>query len=238
MPSLRDLSGCIGVSGNFSVLRDFYGFFRGVLPPDPTGAQVQVSLKRQIQRLQDDYYDINVIAIGVDMFTDADDQSVDYAIYKIRNIYNQVSVGIGRVRHYGVDTADADGLDSPTSEDDLEDITSHWTVDNDALDVFIPFNMNVPSNGGSILGLSAVDGSCDKDSKGMTGSVTGLWASEQIARTFAHEVGHYLGLSHRNSDTDNLMCQSKFASSTRDSVELTSGQGSDIKDHCFMNDGC
>jgi hypothetical protein len=98
--------------------------------------------------------------------------------------------------------------------------------------------MSVPSNGGTLLGRSAVDGPCDKDAKGMNGATCGLWGSEQTARTFAHELGHYLGLEHRNSQPDNLMCQSGQANSTRNSVLLTSGQGNAMDDHCSVDDGC
>lgn len=239
MPSIRSLAGCIGLSGDISVLGDFFGFFRQQVPPDPTGAQTVVSLSDQAERLRDDYHNLNVVAVGVDQFTDADDIEVDYSIYKLRNIWNQADLTVGRIRHYGVATVDAAGLDSPTTRDDLEEITDRWTVSNDGIDMFIPHNMNVSSNGGTILGRSAVDGPCeDKDDKGMNGSTGGLWGSEQTARTFAHELGHYLTLTHRNSQPSNLMCQSGSASSTRNSVNLTSGQASDMRDHCLVDSGC
>lgn len=238
MASLRSLSSCIGIGGDISVLRDFFGFARGQLPPDPTGASVQVSLRRQADRLAGPHVHLNVIAVGSDQFTDGEYTEIDYSIYKLRNVYNQVALGVGRVQHWIVTTAEADGLDSPTSEDDLEQVTEDWTVPNDGIDMFMPHNMMVPSNGGQILGLSPEDGPCDKDAKGMTGSVCGLWGSEQTARSFAHELGHYLGLGHRNNQTDNLMCQSSKASSIRDSVKLTSGQGSTMKKHCSVHDGC
>jgi len=247
MASLRDSAACIGLSGDFSVLFDYFGFNCGLfdnppvkrgLPTDPTSALVQVSLLRQMDRLESDHFDINLIAIGLDNFTSTDFADLDYTVFKIRNIYNQRQVGIGKVEWYGVDTADADGLDAPTSEDDLEEITHHWTVPNDAIDVFVPINMNVPSNGGSILGLSPVGGSCNKNASSMNGAVSGQWGGDQVARTLSHEVGHYLGLPHRNSDPDNLMCQSGQANSIRNSTELTSGQGDDVKDHCFMDSGC
>jgi hypothetical protein len=240
MASLRSLASCIGISStsSFSVLGDYFGFARGVLPPDPTGADVTVSLLRQEQRLQGDFLHINVIAVGSDQFTDNDYIEIDYSIFKIRNIYHTVGLGIGRVRHYIIPTADADGLDSPTSRDDLEELTANWTVNNSGIDFFVPHNMMIPSNGGVLLGRSAVDGPCDKDAKGMTGATGGLWGSEQTARTFAHEIGHYLSLEHRNSQPTNLMCQSGSASSIRNSVLLTSGQGDDMDDHCSVRGAC
>ena len=238
MASLRALAGCIGIADNFSVLRDFLGFARGQLPPDPTGADVVVSLKRQFDRLDGDHFHLNVIAVGSDQFTDNDYIEIDYSIFKLRNIYHTVSLGVGRIQHWIVTTDDADGLDTPTSEDDLEQLTEDWTVPNDGIDLFIPHNMSVPSNGGILLGLSAVDGPCDKDAKDMNGATCGLWGSEQTARTFAHELGHYLGLSHRNNQPDNLMCQSSKANSTRNSVLLTSGQGNTVDDHCSVDEGC
>ena len=239
MPSIRTLASCLGLPGDISILGDFFGFFRRQVPPDPTGDPTVVSLSGQAERLQADYHNLNVVAVGVDQFTDADDIEVDYSIYKLRNIWDQVGLTVGRVQHYGVATADADGLDSPTSRDDLEDITDRWTVSNDGIDMFIPHNMNVPSGNGILLGLSAVDGPCeDKDDKGMNGSTAGLWGDEQTARTFAHELGHYLTLSHRNIQPTNLMCQSSIAISARDSIDLTSGQGSDMRDQCLVDDGC
>lgn len=239
MPSVRSLASCIGLSGDISILGGFFGFFRGQVPPDPAGVQTMVSLSSQVERLQDDYHNLNVIAIGVDQFIDADDIEVDYSIYKLRNIWDQVGLGVGRIQHYGVTTANAGGLDTPTSRDDLEEITDRWTVSNDGIDMFIPHNMNVSSDGGSILGRSTVNGPCEnKDDKGMNGSTAGLWGDEQTARTFAHELGHYLTLNHRNSQPANLMCQSSKASSTRNSINLVSGQGSDMKDHCLVDSGC
>lgn len=246
MHSLRALANCIGISGALSVLRDFYGFARGRLPADPTGVTVSVSLRRQARRLKGRHCAINVIAVGSDQFTDADYEELDYALLRLRDIYDPVNLGVGRVLHWVVSTADANGLDTPTSRGDLEDLTQDWTVDNDGIDVFIPHNMSVASNGGMVLGRSAIDGPCDKDAKGMNGVTCGLWGAEQTARTFAHELGHYLGLEHNHGDNcptstaalNNLMAQSRCASSTRNSVLLTSGQGSNMRDHCAVRVGC
>ena len=77
-----------------------------------------------------------------------------------------MSLGVGRILHWVVSTAAANGLDSPTTEGDLEDLTGDWTVPNDGIDLFVPHNMNIPSNGGMILGKSAIDGPCDKNGEG------------------------------------------------------------------------
>lgn len=239
MPSLRALAGCVGLTGDFSVLGHFFGFRRRAVPPDPTGTRSVVSLKSQFDRLGGDHHDVNVVRVGSDQFNEADLIEIDYSIYKLRNIWNQVGLGVGRVRHYGISTADSDGLDTPTTRGQLEEITDRWYVANAGIDMFVPHNMSVTTSNGSILGRSAVGGPCeDKDDKGMNGSVTGLWGSEQTARTFAHELGHYLDLSHRNSQPDNLMCQSGSANSTRNSTDLTSGQGNTMDDHCLVRGGC
>jgi Metallo-peptidase family M12B Reprolysin-like len=244
--SLRAFAGCIGISGPFSVLGDFYGFRQRRLPTDPTGVRVEVSLAEQINSLRGRHFNLNVIKVGSDQFTSADHNEIDYSIFKVRNIDRQVGLGVGRILHWIVTTADANGLDSPTTEGDLEDLTGDWTVSNDGIDLFIPHNMAVPSNSGQILGKSAIDGPCDKNAKGMTGAVCGLWGSEQTARTFAHELGHYLGLSHNHGAAcptttaaqNNLMAQSRCALSTRNSTLLTSSQGTNMKDHCSTKAGC
>ena len=244
--SLRAFASCIGITGSFSVLGDFYGFRRRRLPTDPTGVRVEVSLTEQINSLRARHFNLNVIEVGSDQFTTADRDEVDYSIFKVRNIYRQEGLGVGRILHWDVSTAAANGLDSPTTEGDLEDLTADWTVPNDGIDLFVPHNMSIPSDGGTILGKSAVDGPCDKDAKGMTGATCGLWGSEQTARTFAHELGHYLGLSHNHGDScptttaaqNNLMAQSRCALSTRNSTLLTSSQGSNMRDHCSTKAGC
>ena len=205
-----------------------------------------MSLKEQMTRLRGVRSNLNFIAVGSDQFADSDFIKSDYSIFKLRNVYRPVGVGIGRVQHWVVSTADTNGLDTPTTTGDLEDLTQDWTVPNDGIDLFVPHNMSVASNGGQILGRSAIDGPCDKNAKGMNGATCGLRGREQTARTFAHELGHYLGLSHNHGDTcptstteqNNLMAQSRCAISTRNSVLLTSSQGGNMDDHCSIKAGC
>jgi hypothetical protein len=247
--SIRSLASCIGITGPFSILGQFFGFARWRLPADPTGARVEVSLKEQVARLRGAHFHLNVIAVGSDQFTDADYTEIDYSIFKLRNIYRPVGVGVGRVQHWVVSTSDADGLDTPTTTGDLEELTQDWTVQNDGIDMFIPHNMSVPSNGGNVLGQSPQNGPCDKNAKGMNGAVCGLWGGDQTARSFAHELGHYLGLDHTHGDQcptsntvlNNLMTQTRCAQpvvGVRNSVQLTSSQGDTMDNHCSIKSGC
>lgn len=253
--SIKDLANCAGMdtSGSFSILGDFFGFRRSRVPEDEglSGSdRASVSLLQLAQDLDDDFVNLNIIKIGADQFVVDGNPStsrpsndnhhlIDYCIYRVRNIFRTRGVGVGRILHFSVDTADAQGHDNCTSRSETEEITDTWTVNNDGIDTFVPFILNVPSGTGILLGRSAVNGPCEaKDDKGMNGSVFGLWSPEQASRTFAHEVGHYLKLGHRNSSPDNLMCQSGSANNMRTSVDLTSSQGSSMRSHCLMNSGC
>lgn len=249
MPSILESAECIGVSGDFSVLRDFYGFFKGKLPPDPTGAEVSVSLLREMNELAGEHFHLNIIQVGSDQFSDVsvngqptEIDEIDYTIYRMRDIYAAIGVGVGRIEHYGITTAQANGLDSPTRQQQLEDLTNQWTVYNDGIDFFIVHNMNIVSRkGGITLGLSVVDGPCgDKvpEEGEMSGSTGGLWGGDQTSKTAAHEIGHYLSLNHRNKQPNNLMCQARFDNGPRTSIQLVSGQEDKIRGHCFVKSWC
>jgi len=257
MASIRALANCadINTSGNFSILGDFFGFRRARVPADEglaAGSVASVSLLQLANDLDDDFVNINIVRVGSDQFLVDNDPTtslpstdhlhlIDYCIYRTRNIYRTRGVGVGRVEHYAILTADAQNHEICTTRDEMEEITDTWFVANDGIDTFVPFILNVPSGTGVILGRSAVNGPCeDKDDKGMNGSVFGLWGPEQASRTFAHEVGHYLKLEHRNSTNNNLMQQSGSVPSgnMRTSVNLTNGQGNDMKSHCLTNSGC
>jgi hypothetical protein len=248
MASIRELANCIGVTeSDLSILGDFFGFSRATLPPDPTGADVVVSLKRQVDRLEGLHCHLNIIRIGSDRFSDSDKQEIDYSIFKMRNIFHEAGVGIGRILHWGVDSSDADGLEAPTTRGDLKQITQNWTVPNDGIDLFIPDNMSLfDSDGGITLGLSPIGGTCSNKDKttGMSGSVAGLWGSlsdtDQTARTVSHELGHYLGLTHRNGRPTNLMCQSQNVADggIRTATDLIERQVNDISNHCSITSGC
>jgi hypothetical protein len=81
---------------------------------------------------------------------------------------------------------------------------------------------------GSTAGLSPVNGPCNKDAKGMDGSVVEV-ISGLTGTILAHEVGHYLGLSHVANDSTNLMFPN-----VPNGGRLTSAQGATMRSHCFI----
>jgi hypothetical protein len=220
MDSLKSVAACIGITGGFSVSRDFFGFLRG--------APTDVSVLTQVRRLQGRHVHMNFIKVGSDQFTSNDEAEMDSALQFTRDNYAQVNLGVGRIEHYFISTAEARGAENIDNDSEAENLTNEWTVPNSALDIFW-----VLTYAGSTIGYSRVDGPCDKDAKGMDGSVVAL---EGTANTtgfvLAHEAGHYLGLSH-TSDGSNLMF-----GSVPNGGNLTAGQGSNVRDHCFVKPAC
>lgn len=214
--SLRTAASKIGLSGNFSTVQDFFGH-----NSTPSGLSVATQVERVLQWSRVDF---NIIRVGIDQYAWSDIEEIDAAVRDTRATYAQVSLAIGRVLHWDIFTAQADGADNIGSDDEAEDLTNDWTVDNSALDIFI-----VLTYSGTTIGLSRVDGPCDKDAKGMDGSVVAIESSAATTgQVLAHEAGHYLGLSHINDGT-NLMNPT-----VQNGGALTASQGKNMRDHCFV----
>jgi hypothetical protein len=252
MASVKDIINCIGVdtSGSVSVLFHMFGFFQGRVPVDPCSSSPgQVSMLSHVNSLQGKHIHLNIIRVGIDTFTNAEVSKIDSAILNARRVYRTRSLGIGRIEHFDVVSSEADGRDDIGSEDEASDLTHAFTVPNNGIDVFLVKNISDPD----FVGISPVNGPCDKNDKGMNGVVAGEVnrANDRVSRTFAHEICHYLGLSHNHADGEcpdttagcnNLMAQTGCADSCGDSIcaamVLTSSQGSTIRDHCFVQSGC
>ena len=218
--SLSQIAGCIGITGQFSVSRDFFGFMRGA-PSD-------VSVATQIARLKGRHVHMNFIRVGSDQFTLNDLAEMDSALQFTRDTYAQVNLGVGRIQHFVITTSDANGAEDIGNDDEAEELTNDWTVPNSALDIFW-----VLTYAGTTIGLSRVDGPCDKDTKGMDGSVVAIEGSVNTSGfVLAHEAGHYLGLGHSTSNA-NLMF-----GTVPNGGGLTSSQGSNMRDHCFTKSAC
>ncbi|MFP7753089.1 matrixin family metalloprotease [Thermodesulfobacteriota bacterium B35] len=218
MVSLKQACHCLGLSGQVSLVRNFFGFWDRV-PTD-------VSVLTQVRRVQGRHVHVNLITVG--NFTTADRREVSSALQDMRDTYAQVNLGVGRAQWYYITASQANGRDHIDSDGEAEALTDEWTVDNHAMDIFF-----VLTYSGSTIGLSRVDGPCDKDAKGMDGSVVAIEGSTSITGlVLAHEAAHYLGLHHVNNST-NLMNPS-----VPNGGGLTSGQGNTMRDHCFVNSGC
>jgi len=249
--TVKQILNCIGVDTSvpISVLRNGFGFIRARVPTDPdTTVTAQVSLLQQLRECQGESININVIRVGYDALpaatADDDLEKLDYAVYKCRNIFRQVSVGVARVQHWFIDQADANGRDDIGSADEQEALADEWTVPNDGIDAFV-----VRTISATFIGRSPIDGACDKDDKddGLLGgdSTRGY---DGLARTFAHEIGHYLTLEHNHggrpacpnttAGQNNLMAQTRCAVTVRGSTLLTNGQGSDMRGHCMSRVRC
>jgi hypothetical protein len=247
MHTFRQHAACLGVSGDFSIMRNVFGFSRGTLPPDPTGAIVSVSMREQIAAIEGRHIHVNVIRVGFDAIASAAIaaaiERVDFAILRIRQIYAPAQLGVGRVLHWEITQTQAGGADDIGSEDEADELWSSWDVPNNGVDVFITRTMSTTD----FIGLSPVDGACDKDGKddGLFGGRIDR-AADGVARTFAHEIGHYLGLEHNHGDNcpasvsarNRLMAQTRCAVSARTSTNLTSGEASTMRDHCIVRSGC
>jgi hypothetical protein len=236
MVGLRTILNCIGVTQpNVSVLAHFFGFSRGRVPTDPDpNTPSQVSMLEAVRGAQGRHVHLNVIRVGFDAIPAATrDQAVervDYAVYKMRNVYRQVSLGVGRVQHRVVTAAQANGMDDLGSQSEAQDLWRSFSVQNNGIDVFVVRNISATD----FVGLSPV----------------------AVARTFAHEVGHFLGLNHNhgggtgcnncpstNAGKSNLMAQTRCTTCTggagiRDSTLLTAGQGTTMRGHCSTRAGC
>jgi hypothetical protein len=242
---------CIGVdtSGNVSLLRDLFGFSRGQLPDDPTGAAVSVSLQAQLRAMSGRHVHINVITVGFDALPTSGQQTaankVDYAVHRTRTIFAAVSLGVGRVEHYAIPAADSAGRDDIGSEGEADDLSDEWSVPNNGVDAFVVRTISDTD----FVGISPRPGDCDKDGKD-DGLVAGEInrAADAFSRTFAHEIGHFLNLPHNHGDNcptataarNNLMAQTRCIpnNDTRGAVQLTSAQGTTMRGRCQTRPGC
>jgi len=237
MASLRSIANCIGISGNFSVVRNFFGYASGVyghislatelngtsanvVKIDPT-APGQLSLLGQIKLLQGPHVHFDVIRVGIEDITTTDEQEIDIAVQMTRELYARIGLGVGRVLRWFMTKAEADGytvIDTPCEAFDLLD---EWYAPGDGIDIFFVQDVN--------FGLAGAT-----PSKDASGSIIELTGTVTTGIAVAHEVGHYLGLGHTSTKT-NLMLGTGFPSPP---YTITSSQASKMKDHDAVHGGC
>jgi Metallo-peptidase family M12B Reprolysin-like len=247
MVSLRRMAQCLGFSGRISVVQHFLGYrtqFSGR----------NISLFRQVQLLQNRYINLNIIRVGNDNFSVADREEIDFAIQTTRAIYAAVNLGVGRIRHFGISMAASNMRDVISDDAEAISLTNEWTaVPDDSLDVFVVLNGWAGTPGFTTLGLSEIDGSCDKnDNSRMNGTVISIRNTniDITGQLLAHELGHYFGLSHvcgftpGSGDCLSGTCQPMHQSSLMypcartTAVNISNAEFANINDHCFVKAGC
>lgn len=223
MLSIQQRAQCLGLGPNFSVIGDFFGY---------SSVPGTVSVATQLERLANPRIDLDLIRVGMDQFTSADIQEIDVAVARMRELYAPHSLAVGRLYHSGISTADAAGYDNIGSDSEAVDLCDDWSGPNDgAMDVYL-----VLTYAGDTIGYSAVDGPYDQRDGGkgqMEGSVVAIEGWPDLTGfVLAHEVAHYLGLSHVE-DATNLMNPT-----VPNGGGLSSDQGANLRDHGFVRRGC
>ena len=225
---------CLGVSPSLSVKRDVYGYVWGPIDRE-------LSLRSHLELIKEDAINLCVFLVGHEpsfagWWSQAEAQSIQFAIDVMRELYSQVGVGVRRLFWRYIDSEGATGYWS-VDAGEATDLTEEFTGPNDGIDVFYVKDVSDAS------GWSDTDGACDRDEKGeRTGAVLELSSSDTVSGiVLAHEVGHYLTLPHAG-DITNVMGDDSdgdgIGSIDSTSLNLTNSQGNQMKASCFIRPSC
>ena len=245
MPSMKHIMKCIGLTGKVSVINDFFG-----LPVRPLGV---LSLLKQVQRLKDNYINLNIFQVGEDRYTTTFSYGklfggelfdIANAITSLREIYaREANLGIGRIKHTPISSSDAPNRLVIDNDAEVSELTNEWAFDTDAINVF--FVLKYTSASG-FVGLSDIGGACDRPAAGtQNGLLVTLEYPKITYYILAHEIGHYLGLCHANRPKECPELATDEPNNVMDTgvvhpspVHLTTKQVDKIKEHCRVNGGC
>ena len=222
MASLKKTANCIGLTGNISIIQDFFGYRTWTPVSGPR------SLRTQMRLLQGKHIHLNLIQTA--SFDISQQKEIDYGLQVTRKIYATVNVGVGRVQRFSIPP----GHEVIDGHDEAQDLWNKFSTPNDGIDVFL-----VRLIPGGVKGMSPEGGgSCDKDSKNNSGCVIDVEDSLDgsgftLGLVLAHEVGHYLGLGHEEKLYDNLMNPN-----IPNDGKLYGGQGGVMVLHCSVKGGC
>jgi hypothetical protein len=154
-------------------------------------------------------YGVNIIKVGD--FGSFEHSDLYAAVDRMRQIYEQRDITLNSVRRYIIDNSLAGSYTVINSENEVRDMWEDWSVRNDSIDVYVVQDFNWSTfNGyaGDIPGPASKGGRSDGVALEKTGFIDGSGNArlnvETLAQLIGHEVGHYLGLAHKET-TNNLM---------------------------------
>lgn len=181
------------------------------------------------------HFDVNVIEVGRDVYSSEQLLKVENMIERGQQIFSRAGLPIGTVGRFNIPLAQAGSLVVPRGEGDCLTLSNRWGVPNDALDVFVVPRMTDPRNA---VGLSPEPGRCRKRQTKLLPRTPFVSLQEEALRvsgTFAHEIGHFLGLPHCPKvpslcGPENLM---SLKSSTTD-FKFTRKQVELMTEHCMV----
>jgi hypothetical protein len=188
MISLRQIAQCIGLSANFSVIRDFYGY-----RSSPNQPPIQLSLIQQTRLLRDGQH----VTIHIKIVTNPTSFSLDRMINAIRQVYGNSGIGV-IVRSIENLNLPSDFLDidvgncimGQTTNEQNQLFNNRNNVGANEVVVYFVRSTNPPFNG------------CAAFPANRPGAIVVRTASQW---TLAHEIGHVLGLLHVDASPNCLL---------------------------------
>ena len=230
---------CLGVSPPFSVNTHLYGYiFRDAT--GTVGITQPRSVKRQLELMKGRAINICIFLVGHEndfsgAVTLAQVIAVQQAMQTMRDLYDQVNLGVRTLFWRRIDMDDVGNYVIITDRPEAVDLTDDFSGPNDGIDVF--YVQSILNSGG----WSTIPGPCDKDAKDeMTGTVIEL-SSGILGILTAHEVGHYLGLQHATTITNVMGVDSNgdgIGELDSTSTNLTASQGTTMRGHCAVRSPC
>lgn len=180
------------------------------------------------------HFDLNVIVVGADKFTPVQNQQVNDSILVMKSIYAPLGPIVGTVTRFTISTADSRGLHNMANDADAEKLADLFSVPNEAIDLFVVVAWVLHD------GLSPLAGKCPKlTRKNLRSPVVALnGTAANSGNSFAHEIGHFLGLPHAEDDST-LVAAALVASNfmRHDSganTSMTQAQSDKMRTHCTI----
>jgi hypothetical protein len=180
------------------------------------------------------HFDINVIAVGVDKFTTAQRQQVNDSIAIMTSIFAPLGPTVGTVNRHSINSANSRGLHIIRDFADVQSLPELWAVPNDAVDLFVVASIPLKD------GWSPRPGKCPKlIDKNLRSPVVSLSGDKfNSGNTFAHEVGHFLGLPHAEDDTSlvgsGFVAANFMKAQSGSNTEMTQAQSQKLRTHCSI----